>query len=199
MSTKTKTPAKKILLYTDSEALRLATKAAETGAQKLNEFTRKAQSFMQINFTDDQKEEIKTKGQDFIRDFYRAKFPFPDATDEFNYTATGIDPRPLIQDWLASHIHWIGHARNIHPVSDGFKAEVNEAEFEYYVETENQLEAWETAISICDTINAAIKSGFIQDIAAARIADHSQFLTTEQPGATLLLTPYGRYIAKFIK
>ncbi|MCL6272534.1 hypothetical protein M3P19_00855 [Muricauda sp. 2012CJ35-5] len=62
---------------------------------EINEGLKKYDEFFGEEPTENQRKEILEKGYDYVLEKLKGKFPFPKATDKFNFDAMGIDPSEL--------------------------------------------------------------------------------------------------------
>lgn len=68
---------------------------AEIAAGEINRVFERVDSFLEIKPNSEKRQRLLNEGYDYVLAELREKFPFPKATDEFNFTALGIEPTPL--------------------------------------------------------------------------------------------------------
>ncbi|TAI48994.1 hypothetical protein [Flagellimonas allohymeniacidonis] len=104
-----------------------------------------------------QRKEILKKGADYVSDKLRPKFPFPNATEEFNYEAMGIDPKGLINKlyYVPDRYRTLQYAE-----LDGIWMDISEkgkqeikSKYEIIANTESQVETLKFARELSELLN----------------------------------------------
>ncbi|MGN7514490.1 MAG: hypothetical protein ACTHOM_08950 [Allomuricauda sp.] len=95
MTAEAKTEVKDPVLGYNRDGVRLMTDQESKKVNEINEAFQAVDDFFGEEPTEKQRREILEKGYDYVLDKLKAKFPFPNATIEFNYEAMGVDPSPL--------------------------------------------------------------------------------------------------------
>lgn len=129
---------------------------AKIAAEKINEILDEVDSFLKIKPTKEKRERLLKDGYGYVLDELRSGFPFPNATDEFNFNAMGIDPSPLahLLDGLNRRVS--EHMLHL----DGTKVAVTEKSLEEIKEdctirskSEEENRKFEFAKKLCDFLN----------------------------------------------
>ncbi|MDF0706611.1 hypothetical protein [Flagellimonas okinawensis] len=95
MTAEAKTAVKDPVLGYNRDGVRIMTEQESKKVNEINEAFQAVDDFFGEKPTEKQRREILEKGYDFVLEKLKAKFPFPNATKEFNYEAMGVDPSPL--------------------------------------------------------------------------------------------------------
>lgn len=139
------------------DGIRLLTGQEMKKVNEINKAFEAVDEFLGEKPTEKQRKEILEKGYDFILDKIRAKFPFPNATDEFNYEAMGVDPTPL-KDVLYGipNRHKSLEYADLNGIwveitSEGHKA--IKSKYEIVANTDKQREALEFAQELSELLN----------------------------------------------
>ncbi|HUH26657.1 hypothetical protein [Gelidibacter sp.] len=93
-------------LFKDDVAMTKEETKVINGAKKLNDFINQIESTLSLTLTNREKEAIQANGLKPIYDDLKTKFPFPNASNEFNLQALGIDLKPLERLYIRSSAMW---------------------------------------------------------------------------------------------
>lgn len=85
---------KPMFLHHDKDRTKKITKLYRDSIAPLNALIHEAEKALDRKLTDEEKQSI-AKGSIFYLDELKNKFPFPKSTEDFNYTAMGIDIKTL--------------------------------------------------------------------------------------------------------
>lgn len=92
MTAEAKAEVKNPVLGYNHDGVRLLTAQEMKKVDEINEALKAVDEFFDEKPTEEQRMEILEKGEDYVMEKLKAKFPFPNATDQFNFEAMGIDP-----------------------------------------------------------------------------------------------------------
>lgn len=96
------------LIYEDQISLNATKRRIEKGIENLNTFFRMAVSEIG-EFTPDQIKDIPSNGIEMITAELKTRFQFPQASDEFNLQALGIDAKKLFEYYKRHQSTWNGY------------------------------------------------------------------------------------------
>lgn len=153
----------KILLTTDKFKIGLINREITKAVEQLNQLIAISEKVCKITFDKEQRDAIRDKGLNFIREYFRPKWQFPDADEELNLRAIGIDLKPLIEFAGKKQPIWRNYP--IEQNNKGVFELAGEAEqikrCYVYAETERQIQAHKEAVKISTLINNAVDAGLI--------------------------------------
>ena len=92
MTAEAKTEVKDPVLGYNRDGVRIMTEQESKKVNEINEAFQAVDDFFGEKPTEKQRKEILEKGEEYVMERLRAKFPFPNATEQFNFEAMGIDP-----------------------------------------------------------------------------------------------------------
>lgn len=129
---------------------------ARIAAEKINKIFEEVDSVLKIKPTKEKRVRLVNEGYGYVLDELKANFPFPNATEEFNFNAMGIDPSPFKELLRGISINISEHRLHI----KGTKMEVTEQSLKEIKEdctvwTKNaeQNEKYEFAQKLCSFLN----------------------------------------------
>lgn len=134
----------KQLLYKNQDGINAETTQIESGATALNGFISEAETVLRCKFTDKEKEALQSDGIGFIKNLVKAKFPFPDASEDFNLESMGLTKvKNLYSTYERNSGTWIYFdytlTKGVFEVSKKQKEKTIQS-FSYYTQTERQNE-----------------------------------------------------------
>lgn len=88
MKTKNEKPE---LLYVNKENLRIQKVALIRAESDLNRLVNETERALNKLLSDEEKELVKNQGVKYVKEQIKTRYPFPNATEDFNLTALGID------------------------------------------------------------------------------------------------------------
>lgn len=152
---------KEVLFRDERESLResqVIKKALELVSQAIEI----SEDILKEKLTGVQKLEVIKDGRNFVQNELRKKYQFPNADDDFNLQAMGVNPEPLYRFLKTNAIKWQG----VHFEADKDEIKLSEVQplierHTYYLETERQKEALEIAQKLADVLNEANEKGFV--------------------------------------
>lgn len=153
---------KEEVLFADEKAITNEKKVIETGFDLLNQAIREAESLLNAKLSGKQKMEIVENGRTFVQNELRKKYQFPNADDDFNLQALGVNPERLYSFLKSNSVKWKSLAFEI----KGNEIVLSEKQplierHTYYLETERQKEAMELAQKLADVLNELDEKAFI--------------------------------------
>ena len=176
----------KTLLTKNERAIADILKQAETGSQKLNNFIQRAEKVCKVNFTDQQRELLRTEGAKFLMEWIRPQYKFPEADDKFNQKALGIDVNGLIAEHAKESKYWISYNykkdKTGNYVLDGEPTQTQR--FYRYIESEKQNKAFKMASQLSDLLNEASELGFIKNHEMQKLTLFGDILNVTQSSVT---------------
>jgi len=102
----------------------------------------------------------------FVKDWIKPKFKFPDADDDFNMQALGIDIAPITNYWNANAKQWNGLSVELDKGKFVIPDEVVSdavAKHYHYAINERQEKAFKEATEICKNLNRMLEKKLIID------------------------------------
>lgn len=162
METKQKT-----LVKVDKIGIDHTKKAIQDRVDLLNGFVEVVEKNLKAKLTDAEKHSLKDEGIDFVMQWLKPKFKFPDADEAFNLQAMGIDISPIQKYWDANRKRWRGLPVEID--KDSFTVpdvdNLTEVKRHYhYAKNKRQEKAFKEAKEICKALNELLDKGFITGI-----------------------------------
>lgn len=155
---------KKVLIRVDKVAIKNTKERIITSLELLNQFVELTEDTIKTTFSDKEKIALKEGKIDFIKSYLKPKFMFPDASEEFNLNALGIDLKP-IQDFLKtykSRLDFLNpELKNGRFVIDDIDNLPEVKKYYYYATNDSQLKAYEEAKEVCKHLNALLDSNAI--------------------------------------
>ena len=155
----------KTILKQDLKAIEKAKDAVKRNADKLNTFIRMAERDLKTTFTPAQKKNINEEGIEFINSLVRSKYKFPDANQDFNEKALGMNLVPLRKYYRANHLSWEKYSQKLTkdgvfvPVEVDGLPEVKR--HTQYVENKKQEIALKQAKQLAKVLNRMQENEFI--------------------------------------
>lgn len=157
MTAVAKEAVKNPVLGYNRDAVRLLTEQVSKKVSEINEAFEAVDEFFDEKPTEGQRKELLEKEYDYVLEKVKAKFPFPNATEQFNFEAMGVDPTPLkgvlsgiskkykFLEYAALEGVWVGIT------SEGHKA--IKSKYEIVASTDKQKEVYEFAKELCELFN----------------------------------------------
>ncbi|WP_417237376.1 hypothetical protein [Bizionia paragorgiae] len=176
----------KTLLTKNEQAIADILKQAETGKEKLNKFIQRAEKVCKNNFTDQEKELLRTQGGKFLIEWARAKYKFPEADDKFNQQAIGIDVNGLIAEHAKESKYWLSYNYK-KDESGGYilNGKPEQAKRYYkYIESEKQAKAYKIANQLSDLLNESSELGFVGNHDLTKLTLFGDILNITQSSTT---------------
>lgn len=153
---------KKVILTKNEEAIQIIYRKAAEATKFLNNFVNQAETVAKIKFSNIDKISLMTNGTEFLTEYFKAKFPIPGATDEFNFQALGVDLEGLLKHNRKN----IWQSYKFKLDKKGFfelDGEPEQIKACYtYVETEKQAEALLLGEDISALLNKAYELGYLE-------------------------------------
>lgn len=134
------------------------TKISNAGivAEEVNKIFEEVDSLLEIKPTKEKRKRLIEEGYEYVLDELRQNFPFPNANDEFNFSAMGIDPKPLIPLLKGIGLKVSEHNLNL----EGNKVALTEKslkdikeECTYSTRNEEENKKYDFAKKLCDFLN----------------------------------------------
>ncbi len=169
----------KILLKVDDRKIKEIEKSAVNSVTSLNNLIKECEKVCKTTFTKAERNGIRDKGMDFIKEYLKPKFQFPNGDEDVNLKILGIDLQPL-ETYMKRNFHYWRD----YPIEQNEKgvfelvAEPEQIKNCYtYTENERQLRGYNLAVSISDLINTAIEEKFIPENLAYKMILFGDILT----------------------
>jgi hypothetical protein len=177
------TEFKKELLYVNQEGIEAQTKQIESGATALNGFILEAESVLKCKFTDKEKQALKSDGIAFIKGLVKAKFPFPDASEDFNLNSLGLtNVKNLYSNYERNSGSWIyfdyALTKGVFEASRLEKDKTVQS-FSYYTQNEKQNRVLELAEKMIVLFDEAEKLGVLNGHGRKHITNVFDVLTVD--------------------
>ncbi|MFC4219394.1 hypothetical protein [Flagellimonas marina] len=144
------------LIYYDESKNATMLSNANIAAEKINEVFEQVDSLLEIKPTKEKRQQLLENGYSYVMDELREKFPFPKATDEFNFNALGIDPTPLKETLKGLGIKSSEHFLHL----DGIKVAVTDKSKEqmkencsYWTRNDEENQKYDFANKLCEFLN----------------------------------------------
>lgn len=174
---------KKELLYVNQEGIEAQTKQIESGATALNGFILEAENVLRCNFTDEQKEALKSDGIAFIKELVKGKFLFVDASEVYNLEALGLTKvKDLYSNYERNSGTWIyfdyALTKGMFEASQLEKDKTIQS-FSYYTQNEKQNQVLELAKKMVSLFDAAESLGVLSEYGRQQITNVLDVLTVD--------------------
>lgn len=130
----------------------------------LNKFIEITETTLKTSFTDDEKTNLKDNGLNFVDEWIKPKFKFPDAGYDFNLQALGLNLQPIINFWNANSKRWKNQPAEIFKgkfVINNMDDLPEVKRHYYYAKSERQEKIYKDAKLICNSLNKLIDKGLI--------------------------------------
>lgn len=157
--------AQRAILKQDLKAIEQAKLAIARNANKLNIFIEMAERELRTSFTTAEKINIREEGIEFINRIVKSRYHFPDASQEFNEKALGLNLKPLRAYYTSNHLLWERYYQEIN--KDGLFAPTDienlpeVTRHTKYVENLKQEMALKQAKQLSRVLNKMQENGFI--------------------------------------
>lgn len=168
----------KTLIYKDEKRLKEIYEMAGNAEKALNAFIEKAETVFKTEFSHDDRISLKDNGAEFMRNWIKQKYPFPEADDDFNQKALGIDIAPLVKlprTWQAYNFKL--NEMGLFEL-DGEPEQAKR--YFYYADTPKKTKALAMAKKLSKLINEASELGFLENRLLYQAREMGDILTTEQ-------------------
>jgi hypothetical protein len=155
---------KETLIRVDKNAIERTKQYLRTRTELLNKFVEVSENTLKANFDDKEKINLKDNGLDFVNEWIKPKFKFPDADDTFNLQALGIDLAPIRSFWDANQKQWKSLPVEINNgkfIIQNMDALPEVTKHYYYAKNERQEKAFKKATEICKALNRLLDKGLI--------------------------------------
>lgn len=154
------------LIRVDKVSIELTKKGLQNRADLISKFVELCEKTLKTSFTDKEKINLKDNGLSFVNDWIKPKFKFPDADENFNLKALGMDLTPITNYWNANAKQWNGLSVELDKgkffIPNMDKLE-NVTKHYHYAENERQEKAFKEATEICKNLNRMMEKKFIID------------------------------------
>lgn len=127
----------------------------------LNDFIAKVETECKNSFTDEEKIELKNNAPNFLLNWAKQFFQFPNATEEFNLQALGLDLGTLISEFIANSKHWKHYPYILEGDKFIYDYKTIEEESKSFTTNEFQNDCVNMANELIDLVERGIEKGII--------------------------------------
>jgi len=152
---------KKEVLYIDKWALNTANVQGVIQENILNNLISKTEEKLKNVFSDEEKVKLKDNAGGLLRSWIKQFYQFPNATDEFNNQAIGIDLEAIIREFYDKSKLWNKYLLNI--VDGKFQYDQKGTIKRYTTFTSNEFQnnALSLANELIELVDKGIKQGIL--------------------------------------
>lgn len=175
----------KKFIYRDDEQVNKSIENHKKVIESVNLMFPRVEKAIGRLMTDDEKLRLDKDRGNFVMSVLRERFPFPNADDEFNMQALGINVRDLLNDLNTLPSIWVDVKL------DNGKLEITEATIlnikeaaTQYTKNEKQNEALGIAEKIKGALNEALERGYIHKFGGTSAISNVTTLVHSPIGAT---------------
>lgn len=172
----------KVFLYKNEEGINATIKQMEEGKEALNLFILSTERIMRMKFNNEQKEQLKVNGIEFIKETLKKKFPFKEADEKFNLEAMGMgEIENSYHSYNMNSGKWLYFNFKLND-KGFFEVEENEVKnttesFSFYTENEKQNECLRIAEGLVSLFNEAEELGILNQYGRQQISNVCDLLT----------------------
>lgn len=155
------------LVRVDEIAINHTKKALRGRVELLNNFVEVSEKALKTKFNDNEKANLKDEGIDFVMQWLKPKFKFPDADGAFNLQALGLDVTPIKKYWDTNRQRWKGLQVAIEKGKFTIPdiEDMPEVKRHYhYAKNERQEKAFADAVEVCKSLNGLLDKGLVSGI-----------------------------------
>lgn len=173
-----------VFLYKDEERIKRMQAQVPEAAAKLNDFIEEVESEFSRTLSDQEKVKVKDEGIDFIIHDLKQEFPFPKASDSFNYEAMGINLDSLLKKHKLNRSSWKVKLRYEEGHFTAPRELIDELSTQHHRYTKNQRQndALRYAGELYDLIERMQDAGFATTTQIGKIREVTPLLHTNQRG-----------------
>lgn len=173
-----------VFLYKNDERIRRLQEQVPAAAEKLNAFIEAVERELSRTLKDEEKVKVKEEGIDFLINDLKEEFPFPKASDSFNYEAMGINLEPLLKKHEFGNRSW---QIQLELEEGRFKASSEliddlSTQYHYYTLNQQQNDAMALAGELYDLLIRMQDAGFATTTQIGKIREVTPLLHTNQRG-----------------
>lgn len=172
----------KVFLYKNEEGINATIKQMEEGKEALNLFILSTERVMRMKFNNEQKEQLKVNGVEFIKETLKKKYPFKEANEKFNLDAMGMgEIENSYHSYNVNSGKWLYfnfklNDKGFFEVPEEELEKVNEM-FSYYTENEKQNKSLRIAEGLVSLFDEAEELGFLNEQGRKQISSVCDLLS----------------------
>lgn len=172
----------KVFLYKNEEGINATIKQMEEGKEALNLFILSTERVMRMKFNNEQKEQLKVNGIEFIKETLKKKYPFKEADEKFNLEAMGMgEIENSYHSYNVNSGKWLYFNFKLND-KGLFELEENEIKnttesFSYYTENLKQNESLRIAEGLVSLFDEAEELGLLNEYGRQNISNVFDLLT----------------------
>ncbi|MEG9326550.1 hypothetical protein V6B16_01255 [Salinimicrobium catena] len=172
---------KKQIIYTDHANIKKDNVQGKVQEKVLNDFITRAEEECKTTFTDEEKVELKNNAEGFLRAYLKKFYQFPNASDEFNIQALGVDLNSLTNQFKGKAKNWNKYPYQIKEGLFTLDTEAIEKRYTKYTSNEFQSDAVELANDLIKLVEKGIEKGIINTDpqTSIKIAEAFRFLALD--------------------
>lgn len=163
------------LISTDYERLEKTKKTITEQAARVNLFINTVESAIGEKLTDEQKEAAYRKGMHAVKEMLKGRYPYPDADEDFNLRALGINLKDAEECHRMYFGSWAKHKQALNSEGEFEVQDIeNHPEVQYcykYTQNKKQEEALKKAKKLSDLLNDLDNDGLLNPHSKHRISD----------------------------
>lgn len=174
----------KVFLYKNEEGINATIKQMEEGKEALNLFILSTERILRMKFNNEQKEQLKINGIEFIKEILKKKYPFKEAEEKFNLEAMGMtEIENSYHSYNVNSRKWLSFNYLLN--EEGFfELEENEVKntnelFSFYTENEKQNESLRIAEGLVSLFDEAEELGILNQYGRQQITSICDLLTVK--------------------
>lgn len=157
---------KPVFLFKENEHIRAKLGVMEGGILALKSFIQLVEGTIKMQLTNEEKTQLRDKGTDFIKESLKEKFPFREASEDFNLEALGMRDLEISKNYYKLNSQkWQPYnfqlnEDGIFQITESDREKVNET-FSYYTTNEKQNESLKIAESLVKLFDEAEQLGLV--------------------------------------